>query len=84
MQAEALDAQRAAREEQERRDRELAARLQMETDEDSAGSLSTAPAREANMWVYTYRNNLVFIQINIKHNFFLQKIQVPSDKVNKI
>ena len=51
MQAEALDAQRAAREEQERRDRELAARLQMETDEESAGSLSTAPAREANMCV---------------------------------
>ena len=49
LQEEALDAQRAVREEQERRDRELAARLKMETDEESAGSLFTAPAREANM-----------------------------------
>jgi len=36
-------------EEQERRDRELAARLQMETEEEI--SLSTAPAKEANMYV---------------------------------
>ena len=38
------------REEQERRDRELASRLQMEQDEDASQvGLSTAPARQKNM-----------------------------------
>ena len=38
------------REEQERRDRELASRLQMEQDEDASQiGLSTAPTRQKNM-----------------------------------
>ena len=44
-------------EEQERRDRELAARLQMETDDEQV-SLSTAPAKEANMYVNYYEEKL--------------------------